>query len=236
MMMSSTMTIRRKAAGAWCLLAVAGCAGLEPPLATPPANEPQVTEVELVHTVYFDTDRASIDASEALALRNFARLVDQRLALDELVVGHADIRGSDAHNDPLSARRAATVVQLLEAEGLPPERISAQGLGRRVPVPAADDETSWQLSRRVEVLARGVVIVEPSCPDWSQPAAMNAANLPTSNFGCATSLNLVRMLAEPRELVRGAPLGPADGTREAAAVARYRADDVKPLQVEGTGQ
>jgi pilus biogenesis lipoprotein CpaD len=236
MMMSSTMTIRRKAVGAWCLLAVAGCTGLQPPPATPPANEPQVTEVELVHTVYFDTDRASIDASEALALRNFARLVDQRLALDELVVGHADIRGSDAHNDPLSARRAASVVQLLEAEGFPPERISAHGLGRRFPVPAASDEASWQLSRRVEVLARGVVVVEPSCPDWSQPVAMNAANLPTSNFGCATSLNLVRMLADPRELVRGTPLGPADGTREAGAVARYRANDVKPLRLEGTGQ
>lgn len=235
--MSRTKTIgRNAAAGAWCLLAVAGCSNLEPPLATPPANEPHVAELELVHTVYFDTDQASLDASEAEALRRFARLVDQRLALEELVIGHADVRGSDAHNDPLSARRAESVVQLLEAAGFPPERISSHGLGRRHPVAAADRQTSWQLSRRVEVLARGVVIVEPSCPDWSQPAAMNAANLPTSNFGCATSLNLVRMLADPRELVRGAPLGAADGTREAGAVARYRADEVKILQVEGASQ
>jgi outer membrane protein OmpA-like peptidoglycan-associated protein len=231
------MTIgRNAAAGAWCLLAVAGCGNLEAPVGTPPANEPQVTELELVHTVYFDTDQASIPASEAEALRRFARLVDQQLALEELVIGHADVRGSDAHNDPLSVRRAMSVVQLLEAEGFPPERISNYGLGRRLPVAAPDSETGWRLSRRVEVLARGVAIVEPGCPDWSQPTAMNAGNLPTSNFGCATSLNLVRMLADPRELVRGAPLGPADGTREAAAVARYRADDVKLLQVEGASQ
>ena len=85
-------------------------------------------------------------------------------------------------------------------------------------------------------MARGIVVVEPNCPDWSRPSAAHPANLPTSNLGCATSLNLVRMVADPRDLVRGATLGPADGRRAADAVSRYRADDIKPLNVEASSQ
>lgn len=222
--------------GACCLAALAGCSEIEPPAATPQASQPRIAEVELVHTVYFDTDDARLGASETAALRAFAQHVDGHLALDRIVVGHADVRAGDAHNDALSERRAASVARLLEAEGVPAERISRHALGRRFPVTADDEATGWRLSRRVEVLARGVVVVEPACPDWSRPSATHPANLPTSNFGCATTLNLVRMVADPRDLVRGQPLDAADPTRTAGAVARYRADDIKPLQVEGTSR
>lgn len=218
------------------LLVLAGCNPVPPTPATPQAHVARIVELELVHTVYFDTDDAELRPAEAAALRQFASLVDDRISLDNVVIGHADIRASDAHNDPLSARRAATVAEILSAEGLSPDRISRHALGRRVPVVAAEEETAWRLSRRVEVVARGLVIVEPNCPDWSRPSAAHPANLPTSNFGCATSLNLVRMVADPRDLVRGAPLGPNDSARTTDAVNRYRADDVKPLSVEATSR
>jgi pilus biogenesis lipoprotein CpaD len=235
--MFKTMSIwRGRAFAGCCLAAIAGCSELESPAATPQANEPQLAEVELVHTVYFETDDARLSTSEAEALRRFARHVDDHLTLNQLVIGHADVRAGDAHNDPLSERRAASVVQLLNVEGFPPERISSHGLGRRFPVTAEDRETSWRLSRRVEVLARGIVVIEPSCPDWSRPSASHSANVTTSNFGCATAVNLIRMLADPRELVRGQSLGPADGPHAARAVERYRADEVKPLKVEGASQ
>lgn len=219
-----------------CLLAIAGCSGLEPLTATPPMHKPQLAEVERVHTVYFDTDEARLTAAETNALRDFAQQVDDHMTLEQIVIGHADVRADDAHNDPLSERRAATVAQLLEAEGFPPERISSHGLGRRFPVAADGKETSWRLSRRVEVLVRGLLLVEPNCPDWSRPSAANSANVTTSNFGCATAVNLVRMVADPRDLARGQPLGPADGAHAAGAVERYRADEVKPLKVEGASQ
>lgn len=235
--MSKTMSFwRGRAFAGCCLAAIAGCAELASPAATPQANEPQVAEVELVHTVYFETDDARLSVSEADALRQFARHVGDHLTVNQVVIGHADVRASDAHNDPLSERRAASVVQLLEVEGLPPELISSHGLGRHFPVAADDSETSWRLSRRVEVLARGIVVIEPSCPDWSRPSASHPANVTTSNFGCATAVNLVRMLADPRDLVRGQPLGPADGSHAARAIERYRADEVKPLKVEGASQ
>ena len=38
------------------------------------------------------------------------------------------------------------------------------------------------------------------------------------------------MVADPADLQRGRPLGPADATREAEAIVRYRTDKVKELQ------
>lgn len=218
------------------LLAFAGCNPVPPTPATPQAHAVRFAEFELLHTVYFDTDDAELRPAEAEALRQFAALVDDRISLDNVVIGHADLRASDAHNDPLSARRAATVAEILMAEGLSADRITRHALGRRVPVAADDEETAWRLSRRVEVVARGLVVVEPNCPDWSRPSAAHPANLPTSNFGCATSINLVRMVADPRDLVRGASLGPNDPARTTDAVSRYRADDIKPLRVEASSQ
>lgn len=219
-----------------CLMALAGCNPTPPTLATPQTHVARVAELELVHIVYFDTDDDTLRPVEAAALRRFAELVDDRLTLENVVIGHADVRASDAHNDPLSARRAATVAEVLTGEGVPPEQITRHALGRRQPVPAEQDETSWRLSRRVEIVARGVVVVEPNCPDWSRPSAAHPENLPTSNFGCATTLNLVRMVADPKDLLHGAPLGHADATRAADAVRRYRADDIKPLNVEASSR
>jgi pilus biogenesis lipoprotein CpaD len=219
-----------------CLIALVGCNPMPPTLTTPQTHVARVAELELVHTVYFDTDDDTLRPAEAVALRRFAELVDDRLTLQSVLVGHADVRAGDAHNDPLSARRAATVAEALQAAGVPSEQITRHALGRRQPVTAEDEETSWRLSRRVEIVARGVVVVEPNCPDWSQPSAAHPANLPTSNFGCATTLNLVRMVADPKDLLHGAPLGAADATRAADAVRRYRADDIKPLNVEATSR
>lgn len=219
-----------------CLVALTGCATMPPTLATPPAHVARVAELELVHTAYFDTDDDTLRPAEAAALRRFAELVDDRLSLESVVIGHADVRAGDAHNDPLSARRAAAVAEVLQAQGVPSEQITQHALGRRQPVAAEDEQTSWRLSRRVEIVARGVVVVEPNCPDWSQPSAAHPANLPTSNFGCATTLNLVRMVADPKDLLHGAPLGAADAAHAADAVRRYRADDIKPLNVEASSR
>lgn len=234
--MATLLTSWRSIACALACVA-AGCAPIVPPSTTTASlPQPQVAEVELLHTVYFDTNIAELRPEEERALREFVRLTDERLSIDQIVVGHADVRGSDAYNDPLSTRRAASVASLLESEGIPADRISRQALGRRFPVEAAEQATSWQLSRRVEILARGVVVVEPRCPDWSRPSAWHPDNLPTSNFGCATTVNLMRMVADPRDLIRGSDLGPADGTREADSVNRYRTDEVKPLQLEAVSQ
>jgi pilus assembly protein CpaD len=75
----------------------------------------------------------------------------------------------------------------------------------------------------------------PPCPNWSQPRANDFTNAPTSNFGCATAVNLGQMVASPADLASGETLGPAAGQPAAAAVTRYLTDQVTPPVVAAVG-
>ena len=72
----------------------------------------------------------------------------------------------------------------------------------------------------------------PDCPDWHRAPPLT--NGVWSNYGCANAVNLGQMIADPRDLVTGRDLGPADGTVAAAAIARYRKGEVKELEKEAT--
>jgi len=210
-----------------------------PPAAPPPPlpQRPtaQFAPLELRHSVLFATGDDRLAPAEAAALAEFVAILDQGLVIDQIVVGHADIRADDALNDALSARRAARVEEVLLEHGIAPERISSAALGRRFPVEAASAAESLRLSRRVEILVNGFVVVEPACPDWSRSVSQDGTNLPMSNFGCANEVNFLRMVADPADLVLPRPLGAADPGREVGAVQRYRQDKVKSLKVEASG-
>ena len=45
----------------------------------------------------------------------------------------------------------------------------------------------------------------PGCPDYSRTYQPDYAASTTSNYGCATNSNLAAMVADPADLVRGAP-------------------------------
>ncbi|MGI9628099.1 MAG: OmpA family protein, partial [Longimicrobiales bacterium] len=64
------------------------------------------------------------------------------------LIGHADIIGSDAVNDPLSERRAAAVQNFLSQWGINSHRLTTDGRGKREPV-VGDGRN--QLDRRVEL-------------------------------------------------------------------------------------
>ncbi|WP_346344724.1 CpaD family pilus assembly lipoprotein [Sphingomonas sp. dw_22] len=64
----------------------------------------------------------------------------------------------------------------------------------------------------------------PGCPDYSHPAEFTADASTSSNFGCATNGNLAAMVADPADLVRGAPGSPtADPATSAKAIGAFRA-------------
>lgn len=47
------------------------------------------------------------------------------------------------------------------------------------------------------------VVVSPDCPDWRTSPNTTHSNTTQANFGCATEVNLGRMVADPHDLVRG---------------------------------
>ncbi len=243
--MTCSTSVRNRAARGLtlglALVSLLACSATSPfPPAAPPTPLPQrpaaqLAPLELRHSVLFATDDDRLSPAEAASLDEFVALLDQRLVIDEIVLGHADTRGDDALNDALSARRAARVEKVLLEHGVAPERISTAALGRHFPVEAASGTESLRLSRRVEILVSGFLVVEPACPDWSRSVAQDGTNRPMSNLGCATELNFLRMVADPADLVAPRPLGATDPVRDALAVQRYRQDKAKSLKVEASG-
>jgi outer membrane protein OmpA-like peptidoglycan-associated protein len=67
------------------------------------------------------------------------------------VAGHTDSSGSDSYNQQLSERRAGSVAQYLQSQGVISQRLITVGMGESRPV--ADNKTAdgKQLNRRVEI-------------------------------------------------------------------------------------
>lgn len=79
------------------------------------------------------------------------------------------------------------------------------------------------------ILVDRFVATAPQCPNWSGSPATGHDNMPGSNFGCADANDLAEMVANPRDLMDGRTLGPADAEPTLDAILRYRTGAVKPL-------
>src|SRR5262245_49863621 len=73
-----------------------------------------------------------------------------------------------------------------------------------------------------------------NCPSFSPATIANPYESVMPGFGCANAYNMGQMLARPRDAAVGRPLGPADATVNAAAIARYREGKVRTLSTIGT--
>lgn len=60
---------------------------------------------------------------------------------------------------------------------------------------------------------------QPTCAPLAAYAKADPKAAPSE--GCWNAYNLARMVADPKDLEQGRPLGPADGARQAAAVEAY---------------
>ena len=74
-----------------------------------------------------------------------------------IAIGHADLIGSDAYNQKLSERRAASVKAYLVSKGVEPNRIYTEGKGEKQPIKACPKMSGKALisclqpNRRVEI-------------------------------------------------------------------------------------
>ncbi len=66
-----------------------------------------------------------------------------------------------------------------------------------------------------------VKAVAPLCGIWPETSPSNNENQQYHNFGCAAQNNLAAMVANPADLVRPRPLGPAHGGRRAHVIQVY---------------
>ena len=125
----------------YTLNATNGCGGTETKTATLHiVGSIEQPEIKLSRSVYFPTDRPrSLKTEDALldsekeTLKSTAAAFTQYLALQPdarlVLSGHADKRGTQAYNQPLSERRAALAKQFLVEQGIPEANIEIQAYG-----------------------------------------------------------------------------------------------------------
>jgi peptidoglycan-associated lipoprotein len=101
--------------------------------------------------VLFRTDSSALAEEYATRIRRLAALLRAQPGLGIRLDGHADARGDAAHNEALSAARAAAVRAALVAQGVAPSRIAANHHGARAARVPADDPDAQALDRRVVI-------------------------------------------------------------------------------------
>ena len=223
-------------------IALSACAtpapGTNPSLGWMEASSPKNLEVERAqyrHTIHFATDSAELTAMEQERLLTFLQTTAPTPQDTLVVEGHADERATDLYNVELASRRITAVSDFMREHGLAGIAPRTAAFGERVPVASGSDPAAWRQNRRVELVLERHLVRLPPCPDWSRESGLDYANLPGSNFGCATQTNLGLMIDNPSDLARGRKLAPASGIHAAEGIVRYRTGEIIELQDEELG-
>lgn len=147
------------------------CPGAAPATASVKTAEPPVVPAVQRYTLNADTlfafNRGDLGGIKPNGKQELTSLAEQLKAFDQLtainVIGHTDRLGSADYNNKLSVKRANTVRQYMVNQGLPADKVSADGMGSTQPVKeCADDKNKAALieclqpNRRVEIELYGV--------------------------------------------------------------------------------
>jgi outer membrane protein OmpA-like peptidoglycan-associated protein len=105
--------------------------------------------------VNFQFDSADLTPDGRDRVTQIANILQREAPNRKVTVeGHAsrESAAQESYNQRLSERRASTVAQSLERNGVNGGRISSQGLGTRAPIASNDSEDGRRQNRRVEVI------------------------------------------------------------------------------------
>jgi pilus assembly protein CpaD len=163
------------------------------------------------HPVYFAVGETAMSPVETDSLRSF--MEGGRLTkIQSVTVMAAD--------NPVAAERVAQVDATLNELGYTHTSAVAQ---------------SGLADNAVAVVVKRLAAVPPACPQWQGLGGYDPLNSPMANLGCANAMNLYLMVADPRDLVSGRNMGPADAQPGMIAVDNYRNAKPDGLVSAGTG-
>lgn len=175
--------------------------------------ENRVERVTIEHTVSFPENRTSLTKAERRGLIEF--LQRSRIgSVDEVTV--IGSRPQDGNYDALTEARVEFVKIELGAFGI---------IGADAPEASSADQSK---SHQVVIVVDRHVVVTPDC-SGTQPIA---GERPGYMSGCMDVANLGMMVADPRDLVQGRPIGPMDGEYAAKGIFDYRDAEEKETELE----
>lgn len=100
--------------------------------------------------VNFAFDSAALTTAGKANLDKLSEVLKNNPDTNINIYGHTDSKGSDAYNQGLSERRAASVKNYLVSKGVAASRMFAMGVGEKEPVATNDTEAGRAQNRRVE--------------------------------------------------------------------------------------
>jgi outer membrane protein OmpA-like peptidoglycan-associated protein len=101
--------------------------------------------------VTFATDSSDLSPAFFDVLNSVGKVLNEYDKTVVEVAGHTDSTGADSYNQSLSERRAGSVSQYLQAQGITGQRVITVGMGERRPVADNSNADGRQANRRVEI-------------------------------------------------------------------------------------
>jgi peptidoglycan-associated lipoprotein len=135
-----------------------------PPPSTSPAQQHGVDEngnpfvpgtTQLMsRTFYFAYDRSVLSREDLDSLRMHAQFLSNNPDRSVVIEGHADERGTREYNLALGERRADSVQDFLNAEGVSPRQTEIVSYGEERPEDPGHDDSAWGRNRRAVLIYR----------------------------------------------------------------------------------
>lgn len=105
-------------------------------------------------TVYFELNKSNIDAKSHAAVETQAAWAKEHPAVNFVVEGHCDERGTTEYNMALGERRAHAVKKDLAATGVDASRVETVSYGKERPAVTGTGEAVWSQNRRAVTVVR----------------------------------------------------------------------------------
>lgn len=118
-------------------------------------------EIAILDKVHFHYDKDIIKKKSYPILNEVAAVFKKNPWIELVEVqGHTDSDGTDAYNEDLSQRRAASVKVYLQEQGIPASKLTPKGYGEKKPIASNNNAKGRADNRRVQF-----VILKPTADD-----------------------------------------------------------------------
>lgn len=106
------------------------------------------------NSVYFAFDSSALDAAGKATLDAYAAYLNDHADVAIILEGNCDERGSREYNLALGQRRADSVRDYLNGQGVDASRVDTVSFGEERPVCTGSGEACWAQNRRADIVSR----------------------------------------------------------------------------------
>jgi outer membrane protein OmpA-like peptidoglycan-associated protein len=119
-------------------------------------------KLELKEKLYFAWDQATLEAASYPVLDEVVQALKDNKNFKVQAEGHTDSSGGDDHNQTLSEKRAAAVVDYLVAHGIDKDRLVSKGFSSSQPLDTNQTAAGRENNRRVEFVVHFQILNDRS--------------------------------------------------------------------------